>query len=378
MKKNYKEKPFEFLRPKDGTEYSPEIIKNWYWARAFVLDKLKDVAYTPDSKDHLHVVVLGDSELMLSVVRQLALSAHYVNYVEYDEYDDLKCDHRTVITIVSDRDDIKDKLCQEEYLYKLMEHCKYSLNGKVENADSYIDIELNIVKKGTAIHDENAKRITEDDVKGFVNLHIQEDICCIDTRKAVWASRMYGLGDLIGNLPAEDIHCAHRYALALNVFQYKLLQDEWRPLVNESDWAKSQANVKRDLSNVFCADCFESRYLAIKRYCEEKKMSETEAWEKNNEALSISEHERWVVEKLIMGFSPLDKDERIKDERLFGNAKKQYRKALKCHQKESGTPHIDLCSYRDLRRVNPDDMTYDSFLMLAIPKILEKLGKDKR
>ena len=107
-------------------------------------------------------------------------------------------------------------------------------------------------------------------------------------------------------------------------------------------------------------------------------MSETEAWEKNNEALSISEHERWVVEKLIMGFSPLDKDERIKDERLFGNAKKQYRKALKCHQKESGTPHIDLCSYRDLRRVNPDDMKYDSFLMLAIPKILEKLGKDKR
>ena len=122
MKKNYKEKPFEFLKPKDGSEYDPEIIKNWYWARAFVLDKLKDVEFTPDSKDHLHVVVLGDSELMLSVVRQLALSAHYVNYVEYDEYGDLKCDHRTVINIVSDRDDIKDKLCQEEYLYKLLEH----------------------------------------------------------------------------------------------------------------------------------------------------------------------------------------------------------------------------------------------------------------
>ena len=49
----------------------------------------------------------------------------------------------------------------------------------------------------------------------------------------------------------------------------------------------------------------------------------------------------------------------------------------KNNTKEDGTPHIDLCSYRELRRVNPDDMKYDCFLMLAIPKILEKVKEGK-
>ena len=377
MKNDYKEKPFEYLRHKDGTEYKTEVITNWYLARDFVLDRLKDVAFIPGSNEHLHVVVDADDELMLAVVRQVALSAHYINYVEYDVYGELKCKNRTVITLISNNENIIDDLCAEEYLYKLMEYCKYRYKDGDVNPDSYIDVELEIVGTETTIDDNNAIWLKKSDVENHIASRLQEDMCCIDTRKAVWASRMYDLGDLIGNLPAEDIHCTHRYTLALEAFYHKLLQDEWTPLVNEKGWTRCPNDVKKDLSNVFCADCFETRELAIRRYSKEKGISEAEAWEKNNEALSMSEHERWVVEKLIMGYRPLNNEEHIHDERLFGDIRKQYRKELKNNTKEDGTPHIDLCSYRELRRVNPDDMKYDSFLMLAIPKILEKVKEGK-
>ena len=59
--------------------------------------------------------------------------------------------------------------------------------------------------------------------------------------------------------------------------------------------------------------------------------------------------------------------------KVFPLIRKEYRDSLK---KEIGErAHIDLCSYSDLRRVNPDDMKYDSFLMLAIPNILAKVNE---
>ena len=71
------EKVFEFLRRKEnGEKYDSVTVKNWYIARSYVLDRLKDVSYDPDSNDHLHVVLLGDTPLMLCIARQVALSAH--------------------------------------------------------------------------------------------------------------------------------------------------------------------------------------------------------------------------------------------------------------------------------------------------------------
>ena len=76
-----------------------------------------------------------------------------------------------------------------------------------------------------------------------------------------------------------------------------------------------------------------------------------------------------------MGFRPLNNEERLNDESLapYKTRRKGFRDSLKSD--ENKLAHIDLCSNADLRRVNPDDMKYDSFLMLAIPKILEKIGK---
>ena len=359
MKKQL-EKPFEYLRRKDGSVFSQDTINKWYEARAYVLHKLKNVAIGPGSSEHLHVVVEGDSPLMLSVIRQVAMSAHYINY------DETHRRNRTVITIVSKNGQLMEQLMREEYLCNLPKYCKYSLYGaEPVNADTYIDIELQIVdawpkddKDGLVVE------MREEEVKTVLKSLKEEEIYSIDTRKAVLAGRMYNLGTLIDNLPDEDIHCANRYVMALDVFQHRLLRKPMEPLVNENRWKSDLTAVKNGLSNVFCTDCFESRAIGMKTMGE---------WEESNEALSKSEHARWVVEKLVMGFRPITESERIHDERLFGAPKYQYRNQLK---KNSSDPtHIDLCSYATLRRINPESMKYDSFLMLAIPRILKETGR---
>lgn len=366
------ENPLEYLRRKDGSQYSSDVIKDWYKARAFVLERLKDVAFKEDDNCHLHVVLKSDSGLMLSVARQVALSAHYLNF------DEEKKDNRTVITIVSNDPQIEKKLKKEEYLCNLLSLCKWTCGKVTHNADSYIDTEINIVSNCDEQESENVKVIEESEVISFCNSKQEDEICSIDTRMAVYAGRMYNLGTLIENLPAENIHDANRYALALDVFQFERLQEPLDLLINDSKWKDDQVRVKNGLSNVFCADCFESRTSSIELYREDKKQSDTELWAKYNESLSKSEHARWVVEKLIMGFRPLNEEERLEDEILSTNKKRRKgnRDSLK---KDTGKlAHIDLCSYSDLRRVNPDDLKYDSFLMLAIPKILEKIRKDDK
>lgn len=378
--------PFDYLRRKNGEEYSPEIRINWCKAREYVLDRLEGTFFCPNDSGHLHVMVAGDSPLMLSVVRQLALSAHYANYVEYDVSSTLVCKNRTVIVIKSQNDHIVEELKKEEYLCNLLEYCKYTVYGKEHNASSYIDIEFDIVKELPKANVPDVMVITEKEVNEYFKSKTDTKFH-IDTLPAVLASGMYNLGDVIGNLPAEDFHCAKRYYQALDKFQYSQMnKDKDLPLIGDA-CKDNPIKVKERLSNLFCADCFKQRYKVIEKCFEEalkkrekdkgKKLRkrgreklEEELFERHNEALSRSEHERWVVEKLIMGYRPLNEAERLTYESLFDDARKAYLKQLK--NNASDPAHIDLCSYRELRRVNPDDMKYDSFLMLAIPKILER------
>ena len=146
----------------------------------------------------------------------------------------------------------------------------------------------------------------------------------------------------------------------------------------QDNWTDNLSAVKEGLSNLFCSDCFLTRQNDIFKMKEDlekrtkKKTSFSEVWESMNQALSLSEHSRWVVEKLIMGYRPLNAQEWFKYESCFGNQRKSYAKSLK--SRSSDPAHIDLCSYRDVRRVDPDNLKYDRFLMLAIPMILDKAG----
>jgi hypothetical protein len=347
MKKQL-EKPFEYLKRKDGTAFSPDIVKNWYKARVYVLNKLKNVTYAPATKAHLQVVVTSDTPAMLSVVRQVALSAHFPNFKETTGQ------NRSIITIVSKNPQIIEELKKEEYLYNLPMLCKYTLYGHSPvNPNSYIDIELQIVDEWHEDKLQDIVLMSEEEMDTFLLSQPEDEIYSIDTRKAVLTDRIYSLGTLIDNLPAEDINDFKRYKLALDVFQHNPLKEPITPLINEAKWENDLNRVKNGLSNVFTSDCFRMR----EAFCKDE----------GYEALSISEHARWVVDKLIMGFRPLNQQERFQDERLFGKEKSQFRSQLK---KNPYDPvHINICSYLDLRRTDPEGMKYDTFLMMAIPMI---------
>ena len=74
-----------------------------------------------------------------------------------------------------------------------------------------------------------------------------------------------------------------------------------------------------------------------------------------------------------MGYKPMSKDQRLEYESRFGDRRKQYAKGLKRPDNLKDLSHIDLCSFANLRRIDPDNMKYDSFLVLGIPEILKKI-----
>lgn len=363
-----RERPFEYLTA---------AAENWYIARAYVLDKLRDVAFVPGSGEHLHVIVAGDSPLLLSSARQTALSAHYLNFEEENALGERVSRNRTVITLVTGRqaDDILRELSREEYLGQLLSVCRYSLFGEVRNEDAYLDIEVEIVKD---IPEDTADAIvfTEKEIKAFLAAKDPEDVFSIDTRKAVLANRIYSLGAVIDNIPYEDINGAGRYSRALDTFQYRVLGNAKGARLVTDRWS-SRAAARNGLSNVICADCFESRELAIRRQCSsyDKLSRESRAalWEKNSYALSVSEHCRWTTEKLVLGFSALTPEEKARYNTLFGSARAAFSRNVK--NREEAPSHIDICSYRRLRLTDPASLKYDTFLMLAIPLILEKLNQ---
>ena len=390
---------FRLLKPLHGGNFAPQVYENWYRARHYALNILH--VQTPyDGKlaqDGVHFVLRGASPIMLSVARQIALIAHYPTFQEENGK------NRTVITILYKKEEIDDiisELSKEEYLCHLPRLCKYTilegskegyLKINKEHEDSYLDIELELIGFNSSDYDAYSYRekdmvINEEDIPPY-----QEAFSLIDIRKAKRVNMVYHVGADIDNLPADDPNTAERYSKALHYFCYQQspmeTQKKWDELCgNHRDSAIDQINLRNMISNVLCADCFETRLKAVINKKEvgiddDAEITTTEIDKlirkkyfyilgqvKSNLAqLAKCEHYRWIAEKLIFGILPLSEKERFEDEHKFGDDRKNYRKSLK----KKGI-HIDLCSYRTLRRINPGDMKYDCFLMMAMPRILRE------
>ena len=240
----------------------------------------------------------------------------------------------------------------------------------------------------------------------------------LDVTHARRVNMVYQVGADIDNLPPDDPNISDRYSRALLYFCYQQSKgktlEKWNEIAeyaNEDDKKGTlyQIMLRNKLSNVFCADCFVTRLkslfdhnarkdiqkVIIKAYCSENDVKKNENFGyktvrittkmlnymiKNHEkdllmlvgnnlkAMARCEHARWNVEKLILGFSPFSPQEHYEYNCRFGSSRSSYRNGLK---KNKGH-HINLCSYEDLYRIDPDNMKYDSFLMLAMVRILRE------
>lgn len=301
------------LKPlKDNNEiFSKETVINWNKARKYVLNVLPEkekhsplngIGFSPSSSEHLHVIIIGISDLMLCIARQIALIAHYPNFNE-DEGS-----NRTVITILYNSSDLEedksksiiDHISKEEYLCNLTLLCKYTIKKwdgekeiviKTENKDSFIDVELELVEVSAHDYKEymNWRRFTskdnndnaytivvaEDEVENMVHTDNPDyyETMPIDTRNAMRANMVYYVGADIDNLPPDDPNTAERYSRALHYFCYQQstndTQKKWDSFFKKDDngmptqCVRNQIELRNLLSNIFCTDCFEPRLRSV-------------------------------------------------------------------------------------------------------------------
>ena len=359
--------------------------KDWYYARQYVLDVLPPLDRTgiePSSSTHVHVVTNSTDNLMLAIIRQICLIAHYPNFNEETGA------NRTIITICTKNpSDALNKIKAYRYLGNLLKYCKISFvdndeKSTIQNESLPLDIEFEFSPKTIDSYKESdgvyLQIIKIEDIKDSIN--VQE---CFDVTKGMLVNMVYTTGSDIDNLPASDYANIERYSIALNMFCYKLKHEVIREKWNDTATPDKNGNydkikIKNQLSSIFCADCFESKlraildvkektileylhndfYLVMKELCKKENIT----------ALACCEHARWNVEKLIMEFSPLSPEDWYKIECSFGTERNKIVTKLK--KAKENPKHIDLCSCRNLRRVNPANMKYDYFLMLAMPQII--------
>jgi len=387
--------------------FNNETIKGWYYARKYVLYKLATEknwgaeGITPFSNDRVHIVIHYNGDPMsLYIARQVALAMHFPNFKEGDEKTNAPT-NTTVITILyNKKEDIIKLLRREEYLCNLPDICRYTLvdwSSQKENTiheNSYIDIELELV---AFEKEDNFKDYKSKDYGSLQSIIIsQEEInevykkkdvkLGMDVTNARRVNMVYNVGTDFDNLPADDPNTAERYSKALLYFCYQQSQNDtltkWNKLAtykkeedrHEVTW---QIQLRNKLSNVFCADCFETRLMSIlscktREELKDKIVNyETETLSKVKDDLQIlakCEHARWNTEKLILGFAPFTPKEQYEVHRLFGLQRNALRKKLK----DNKAHHIDLCSYQDLRRRDPNNRKYDCFLMMAMVRILKE------
>lgn len=371
----------------------------WYKARHYVLEELSPIdRYKDEDKKeeidgissgcskHIHIIVDSIDEKMIAVVRQICLIVHYPNFNE-----ETGC-NRTIITFCLDSLP-QNTLLRIKGFGNLLNHCRCTIDGKERriqiNYNDYqndylpLDIEFEFLK--CKIDDiesdknEIRREIEYNTVKeSFDKYNPQKE--GIDISKGMLVNMVYCTGATIDNLPACDNENVARYSTALNVFCYNLKHEEIEKKWKESakpkgDGSYKPLDIKNQLSSIFCADCFESRLKGIldtkKKTVYEYLFNDFETvmaklCDQNTiNTLVRCEHSRWNVERLIMGYSPLSKEELYDIECCFGKERKN-----KIRNYKNNFKHIDICSSKNLQRLNPADVKFDYFLMLAMPQII--------
>ena len=314
-----------------------EDRKERYIARKYVISLFESKDFLvigPDSSTSLHFIFEGESKLMRAAIRQVALLSHFPNFDESTEA------NKTRLTVIGRNE-------SDQYLGNLL-----------KAKDIVLDVDVEFVNPSNSkdlleSKDKNTFIIRESDLSAVI---LSKEEMTIDLETAINVNMVYNIGVDVDYLPAFDFPNVKRYGTAINVFRHRYSDED-----KLEKWNSLSDTIK--LSNLYCADCLKVRY----RWLASAKDGVTKSLSKHINALALSEHSRWNVEKLILGYRPLSETERYEFSALHDSERDSYRK----RKRDSEKAHVDLCSYHDLKRINPKDMRYDYFLILAIPEILK-------
>lgn len=401
---------------KDNVTFLPFNITD-NWAQKVLVDcKDENIIYNPldgegiseDSEKYVHLVIVGMSRMGIAMATQAAHICHYANFETKGK--------RTKISFIdaNAKEEMDKFMNRYHYLFEL---CRHRYISELEDkgwsdpmaetktfshlGKNFIDIEWEFVDSNiesafaqvylrNALDDENAILtvaicLPEAQRAVATSLYLPDSIYETASQVLVYQTQVpsilnnvahYAEGGLtqsqmryrnirpFGMLSssAKDDEKKRRQALMVNA-QYcgidlsaKEAETEWRNLDVALKWS-CYYNVNSWATKM--------RSTGISLNSDISVLSKT--IETQMEKLMKIEHNRWVVEKLLMGFRPLTDYEYKSLMQMSADEQKDEKKRLKkiCHA------HLNICSFEELYNSDPGSIKYDEDLVRAIPAILK-------
>ena len=432
------------------------------WARKVLVGNAVDtIKYVPlesyqgityDSNKHVHLIVVGMSNMGTALGVQALFQAHYPNYVRDSQlktrvtFIDTKADkemaffkgrYATLFELARHRY-IDANACKEEDLNSdygwvdpmQQSNCQWKhLSNKGQN---FLDVEIEFVK-GELESDGVRKYLTQVSKIQTSNLTIA--ICLTNASQAIAAS-LYMPMEVYENQQLQQILVYQREASTIienisketkeNSIRYKKLRpfgmiysnymDDrtryWKGVLTHAVYDATKDNkplpldlkntddkeVKalvdkwdklkecKKISNKLFVDSIYQKLRCIMDLSENETLGEygnpifdnrsfvqdvKSVLQSHASIVAKCEHNRWNIEQLLMGFTPMKSADDEQFRQLVDENNKEKINKKKSELKESSAKvHPNICDFEHLNMVDPGAKAYDYALNVAIPDIL--------
>lgn len=414
------------------------------------LESYKGITY--DSNKHVHLIVVGMSNMGTALGVQALFQAHYPNYVRDSQL-------KTRVTFIDTKADKEMAFFKGRYatLFELARHRYIDANACKEedlNSDygwvdpmqqsncqwkhlsnrgqNFLDVEIEFVK-GELESDGVRKYLTQ--VSKIQTSKLTIAICLTNASQAIAAS-LYMPMEVYENQQLQQILVYQREASTIienisketkeNSIRYKKLRPfgmiysnymddrtrywkgvltnavynatkdnkplpldlkntddkEVKALVNEWDELKEC----KKISNKLFVDSIYQKLRCIMDLSENETLGEygnpifdnrsfvqdvKSVLQSHASIVAKCEHNRWNIEQLLMGFTPMKSADDEQFRQLVDENNKEKINKKKSELKESSAKvHPNICDFEHLNMVDPDAKAYDYALNVAIPDIL--------
>ncbi len=414
------------------------------------LESYKGITY--DSNKHVHLIVVGMSNMGTALGVQTLFQAHYPNYVRDSQL-------KTRVTFIDTKADKEMAFFKGRYatLFELARHRYIDANACKEedlNSDcgwvdpmqepdcqwkhlsnkgqNFLDVEIEFVK-GELESDGVRKYLTQ--VSKIQTSKLTIAICLTNASQAIAAS-LYMPMEVYENQQLQQILVYQREASTIienisketkeNSIRYKKLRPfgmiysnymddrtrywkgvltnavydatkdnkplplnlkntddkEVKALVNEWDELKEC----KKISNKLFVDSIYQKLRCIMDLSENETLGEygnpifdnrsfvqdvKSVIQSNTSIVAKCEHNRWNIEQLLMGFTPMKSADDEQFRQLVDENNKEKINKKKSELKESSAKvHPNICDFEHLNMVDPGAKAYDYALNVAIPDIL--------
>lgn len=414
------------------------------------LESYKGITY--DSNKHVHLIVVGMSNMGTALGVQALFQAHYPNYVRDSQlktrvtFIDTKADkemaffkgrYATLFELARHRY-IDANACKEEDLNSdcgwvdpmQQSNCQWKhLSNKGQN---FLDVEIEFVK-GELESDGVRKYLTQ--VSKIQTSKLTIAICLTNASQAIAAS-LYMPMEVYENQQLQQILVYQREASTIienisketkkNSIRYEKLRpfgmiysnymDDrtryWKGVLTHAVYDATQNNqplpldlkntddkeVKalvdkwdelkecKKISNKLFVDSIYQKLRCIMDLSENETLGEygnpifdnrsfvqdvKSVIQSHASIVAKCEHNRWNVEQLLMGFTPMKSADDEQFRQLVDENNKEKINKKKSELKESSAKvHPNICDFEHLNMVDPDAKKYDYALNVAIPDIL--------